>query len=341
MVGRLICGGLWRMADGFSPTVEMLWEANDPVATLQSRFGFDSTDAVVEWVALALRDVWGVRVDSCERIVMSSSNALAWVGTTSGRMIAKWSVASERFARLAALARLTAWLAEEGLPVSAPIPTPTGHVQVEIAGTSFYLQREIADDLLDVGDPHQVRAAGATLARLHEALAMYPEADRFPADAAQSSSLAAQISGWLASVPEHVPPLARETLRQLVADAPPDALPVQLVHGDFRSANVLCAGQEVTAVIDFEEARFDNRIVELGRSAALLGTKFHDWGPVSSEVRVQFLDGYQSVRPLTPIEATWWPAVVLWSSLRRVPPGDDPTGWGSAALAHASELARY
>lgn len=325
------------MADA-SPTLEMLWESIDPGDTLQTRFKFESTDAVVAWVASALGDTWGVRVDSCERIVMSNSNALAWVGTSSGRMVAKWSIAPERFARLAALARLTGWLAEEGLPVSAPVPTSSGHFQVELDGVSLSLQREIAGDLLDASDPHQVWAAGATLSRLHEALAAYPGADRFPVAVASPKSLAARVDRWLNSGPERVPPKARAALRRLVAEAPADELPVQLVHGDFRSANVLFARQEVAAVLDFEEARFDHRIVELGRSAALIGTRFHDWGPVSSEVRSQFLDGYQSVRQLTPIEATWWPVVVLWSSMVMVPSGDDRAGWGSVSLAYISEL---
>ncbi|MCW2854284.1 MAG: aminoglycoside phosphotransferase [Nocardioides sp.] len=189
-----------------------------------------------------------------------------------------------------------------------------------------------------MGRPDQVREAGATLAGLHDALASYPEADRFPAAAAGTESLAAQVAQWLDSAPAHKPQVACDVLRRLVAAAPAAVLPTQLVHGDYRSANVLCDGSEVVAVIDFEEARFDHRIVELGRSAALLGTQFHHWGPVSSEVRSQFLDGYQSVRALTPNEVAWWPITVLWPSLVMVPQGDDHTGWGSAAIAYAHEL---
>ncbi len=53
---------------------------------------------------------------------------------------------------------------------------------------------------------------------------------------------------------------------------------------------------------------------------------------------LQFLDGYQSVRPLTPDEAAWWPVLVLWPSLVMVPSGEDRTGWGSEALAYVGEL---
>jgi homoserine kinase type II len=60
---------------------------------------------------------------------------------------------------------------------------------------------------------------------------------------------------------------------------------------------------------------------------------------VSSEVREGFLAGYRSVSRLTPVEAGWWDILLLWQALAMVPPGDDPTGWGSSALSHLAELA--
>jgi homoserine kinase type II len=326
------------MTRAASPTLEMLWESDEPRDALRDRFGFDDAEQVAGWVSGVLGDVWDVRVVSCERLVMSDANALAWVVTSSGPMIAKWSVAPERFARLAALARLTAWLAEEGLPVSAPVPTSAGDLQVELNGASLGLQRQVPGVLLDVAHDGQVRAAGATLARLHAALARYPGADRVPVPVASADPLATRVAAWLALAPEHVPAVARAALGRLLADAPREELPAHLVHGDFRSANVLCAGDEVAGVLDLEEARVDYPVVELARSAVLLGTRFHDWGPVASEVRSRLLEGYVAVRPLTPQEAAWWPVLVLWDSVRMVPPGADPTGWGAAALAYVDEL---
>lgn len=325
------------MTETNAPKVEMLWEASDPSDALETRFGFRDGAEAYYWVATMLDQQWGVRVDSCERIVISDHNALAWVGTSSGRMVMKWSVAPARFPRLVALAQVTAWLDQRGLPVSAPVATLDGRVQVEADGASLGLQREIDGDILDTNQPRQVRAAGEVLARLHDALAIYPETDRVPGLAAPSTHLADQINGWLDSCPKHVPAAARDTLRRMVADAYPNSLPTQLVHGDYRSANVLCAMPGIAAVIDFEEARFDHRIVELARSAVMLGTRFRDWGPVSPEVRATFLAGYQSMRRLTPAEASWWDALVLWYSLLLVPSGQDPTGWGQSALSQLRE----
>jgi homoserine kinase type II len=328
------------MVESRAPVVEMLWEALDPQHTLGERFGFGDGEAAGRWVADTLGQHWGVRVDTCERILMSDGNALAWVGASSGRLLAKWSVVPERFPQLAETARLTSWLHSRGLPVSAPVPARDGRLQVEVDRVSLGVQQEIAGDLLDTADLDQVRAAGALLARLQDTLAAYPDADQLPALGFASEPLTARIAGWLDSRAGHLPMEARDALRGLVAGAPTDRLAGQLVHFDFRSANILCARGEIVAIIDFEEAQPEHRLVELARAAVLLGTRYHNWGPVPAEVRADFLAGYQSERPLTPAEADWLDILLLWQGLAMVPPGDDPTGWGPSALSQISARLR-
>lgn len=332
------------MVESQAPALEMLWEAHDPRHALDGRFGFSDEESAGRWVAAMLDEHWGVRIDSCERIVMSGGNALAWVDTPSGRLLAKWSVVPERFPRLAETARLTSWLHGRGLPVSAPVPARDGRLQIEVADdgqligravdrVSMGLQREIEGDLLDTADLNEVRAAGVILAQLQDALAAYPHADQIPVLAGTTKPLTARVTDWLDSRADHLPAATRDTLRGLVASAPPDRLPRQLVHFDFRSANILCAGRAVAAIIDFENAQHDHRLVELARAAVLLGTRYRNWGPVPAEVRAEFLNGYQSQRPLTPAEAGWLNILVLWQTMAMVPPGDDPTGWGPSALS--------
>ena len=293
------------MVESRVPVLEMLWEAHDPHHTLKGRFGFSDARAAGHWIADVLDEHWGVRVNSCERIVMSAGNALAWIGTPSGRLLAKWSVVPERFSRLAEVARLTSWLDGRGLPVSAPVPARNGRLQAEVDGASMGLQQVVEGDLLETADPGQVRVAGAVLARLQDALAAYPHAERIATPTVESQPLAQRVTDWLDTHAEHLPAAARDTLRRQIAIAPPDRLPRQLVHFDFRSANILCADGEITAVLDFEEARYDHPLVELARAMTLLGTRYHNWGPVPVEVHTQFLAGYQTVHPLTPTEAGW------------------------------------
>lgn len=316
-----------------APVVTMLWEPDDPATALSERFGFADAATATDWVSRTVEQHWGVGVGECERIVMSFKNALVWLRTTEGLLLAKWSIAAHRFDRLSALAELTAWLDARGLPVSAPLPVLDGRRQVEVDGVSLSLQRHIHGELLDVTSPDQVRAAGVVLARLHDALSSYPEVERLTKLVPPAATPGARISDWLASDHPRAPQDVVDALRQRLADAPADPLPSQLVHGDFRAANVLVAGKNVTAVLDFEEACCDHRIVDLARSAVLLGTKFHDWGPIPPEVRAAFLDGYQSVCRLSTVEAAWWDTLVLWFSLAMIPDGDDPTGWADAAAA--------
>lgn len=308
----------------------MLWEQDDPATALSERFGFADVTAVVDWVSMTLQHYWQIEVVCCERIVMSFKNALVWIQTPHGRMLVKWSIMTPWFPRLAVLADITAWLDRCGLPVSAPVPTTEGQRQVEVDGVSISLQRHVDGELLEFTDVRQVSAAGVTLARLHDALSSYPDAERVAVLEQQSETLAARITGWLATEHPRAPAAALEVLRRQLAAAPAAALPTQLVHGDFRAANILMTGEDVAAVLDFEEARLDHRIAELARSAVLLGTRYHDWGPVTPAVHAAFLDGYQSVCRLTAAEAAWWDTLVLWFSLAMIPAGDDPTGWGAA-----------
>ncbi|CAN5213273.1 phosphotransferase [soil metagenome] len=321
------------MTQRVQPPVEMLWEADVPELVLAHRFGFSDADSASEWVAATVLEVWGIPVDSCDRIVMSDHNALAWLSCGSESYIAKWSVDPERFARLAALANVTAWLGGAGLPVSAPIAALSGSLQVEVGAVSIALQRHYVGDLLDVSNENEVRAAGVALARLHAALAECPFVDELPQSANGKRQVETRIAGWLDSeLSNSAPESAVQQLRRLVYGGSIEPLQAQLVHGDFRSANLLVANERIAAILDFEEARLDFPIVDLAQAAVLLGTQFRDWAPVSGEVRHWLLTGYQSVRPLIEVELQWWNALVLWFSLMFIPEGEDPTGWRAAAM---------
>lgn len=242
----------------------MLWESADPHTALTERFRFTSTSDVYTWLRGVLAEHWGLTVEACERLVISDANCLAWIIVEDRRMIAKWSMQPRLFGRLAAIARLTGWLGERGIPVSAPRPARDGRVQVEVDGFSIGLQQVIDGDLLDIVDAAQVEAAGEMLARMHAAMASYPE--------------------------------------QIPTDEPP-APGTQLVGNDFRSANILWADGGIVAVLDLEEATYRRRVDDLAQAAVLLGTRYHDWRPTPAEVRAAFVAAYEGVLPLEEDEA--------------------------------------
>lgn len=320
------------------PAVEMLWEGVDPESALRTRFGFGDASAAGTWVRARLEEHWGIQVYACDRIVISGGNALAYVATSSGRVLAKWSVLTERFGRLSALAGLTDWLDGRGLPVSPPVPARDGRLQLELGGVSIGLQRVIKGAHLDVEDLAQVHEAGAVLARLHDELVAYPEADEILGSPGQSVPLKDKVAFSFDVRAERIGAAALDALRSLIRDIPADEPPRQPVHGDYRAANILCDGSKVTAVIDFEEARLDHCIVEATRSAVMLGTLFRDWGPVSGTVHAEFRSGYESVRPLTSVEAAWWDVLILRATLAMVSKEGDPTSWESSAQSQVAAL---
>jgi homoserine kinase type II len=246
-----------------APSPRMLWESTDPIEALARRFRFESPTAVTGWLSEVLAQHWGLALSSCERLVISGGNIMAWITVGERRMIAKWSMYTPLFTRLAAIARLTRWLDERGIPVSAPQPARDGRLQLELDGFSLGLQNVVPGDLLDVTDAAQVEAAGEMLATLHTELAAYPD---------------------------------------VVPTAEPPRSGTQLVGNDFRSANILWARGRISAVLDLEEAWYARRVDDLAKAAAFLGTRYHNWAPTPPDARDAFVAAYQAAHPLPPEE---------------------------------------
>ena len=319
----------------------MLWEAADPDLVLRERFGLDSAGAVESWVRHVLAEHWHEELAGCESVVMSADNALAWCTTGHGPRILKWSVDPTRFDRLADAAALTSWLADHGAPLSAPIRTADGATHVRSEQTSISLQHVVAGDLLDISNHRQVQAAGATLAQLHTLMRRYPHPT--PSLTTPADDLHTQVSTWLAADTPHLPTALKERLAELLPSSPPVGA-LHVVHGDYRAANLILDGDHVKAVLDFEEIHLDHVVSELGRTLVLLGTKFHNWGPIDTDTRRHFLAGYQTISPLTGEHLAWIDALTLWWSLRMVPPtanGDDPWLGAASRMALLGETPRH
>lgn len=258
----------------------MLWESTDPHEALTKRFGFRDVSNAAEWVAETLDQHWDLDLTRCGRLVISDHNVIAWIEVGGRHLVMKWSAIPNRFKHLNDAARLVAWLDTEGLPVAAPLPASDGGPLVELSNDSKGSVRSrlplrgsrflvgllpvVAGELLSVEDPRQVEDAGRMLATLHETLAAYPGR---PAGRGRRDR-------------------------------------TQLVHNDFRSANLLHDGDKICAVLDFEEIKHDTRAADIGKSAVLLATRYRDWGPTSNDVRDTYVEAYNdhANEPLTTAE---------------------------------------
>jgi Ser/Thr protein kinase RdoA (MazF antagonist) len=271
--------------------LSMLWERVEPEQALRERFGFDGFEAVGAWVHGVLAEVWGIEVAGTGRMVISGPNAIVWVETDRGPLVVKWSLVRELFAPLEASARLLRVLDERGVPVAAPLHSIDGRERVVIEGPigelSVAVLPEIAGDWLDITDEDAVHAAGVCLAELHHALSGY-EDDRLP-----TTNPRAEIG---------LPPVEDD--------------PLQLVHNDFRAANILTQGPKIVGVLDFDEIAWGHRVEDLGYASVYLATRFTGWGPTPPDVRRTLRAGYESVRPLSAAEQERYDVLVQWHEQR-------------------------
>lgn len=310
----------------------MLWEDTDPTAALQERFGLTGFDGAARWLTATLQHGWGVRVSDVERILVSDSNALAWVRTDTAVLVIKVASRAEAFARLDAIADLLGSLTACGLPVAAPLPDQEGrrrHIVETDRALSAAVHPRVDGDLLDVADLVAVHATGELVGRLHVALAEVDPAPFAGGPREILGDLRTHVIGTLSRLPQARAPHAFARLTDLLGTLPDIEVPPRLGHGDIRGANVLVRDHRVAAVLDFDELSIRHRSVEISLGAVLLATGFRRWPPAPPVAQDAFLRGYESVVTLTDAERGWCEALRLWFGLRQIR-GDDPEGWAAA-----------
>lgn len=303
----------------FPSGLSMLWESVDAKEALRSRFGFADFEGGVAWLATTLLDRWSLTVRRCERILISDQNAIAWVEAAESPqgLICKWSRAETSFAKLAATTDLITSLAEHGVPVATPMLTQTGEGREVVAGPSGPLpvsvQPAVDGAPLDLNDGSAVREAGVQLARLHLAMAGLSDSPARLAAGTPQLDLHARVGGWMAGSAR--PTESDDWLRRELSVLPPlDVLP-QLVHNDYRSANLVTSGSTINAILDFDEVAWDYCVSDLAHTGVYLETLFRDWGPTLPEARRLLLEGYQAVRALTGAEREWFEFLTRWFSV--------------------------
>ncbi|WP_032401734.1 phosphotransferase enzyme family protein [Rhodococcoides fascians] len=312
--------------------VSMLWETSiDPSTALRERFGFEGVDDVEAWVSVSLAEHWQIAVARCTRIVVSDHNAIVWAETDQGPVVVKWSYGEFRFPALDASTSLLRALGEQGVPVAVPISLVGGHERVVIDAPAGALSVTVLPVLtgqwLDTADDIAVRSAGASLALVHRALSDLGS-DAWPSPHGEVH-VKKRIENWLSDRDRGFAPDASRRLGESLADLPELDESVQLVHNDFRAANILTENSRVVGILDFDEVRTDPAVLDLAKASVYLGTRFTEWRPIPASVRRSFRAGYEQVRPLSSAAAQWFDVLVLWHSLAAVSDENDSAGWVS------------
>lgn len=79
------------------------------------------------------------------------------------------------------------------------------------------------------------------------------------------------------------------------------SLPVGLLHGDLFLDNTLFDGDQMVAILDFEEGCYDTLLIDVGMT--LIGCCYTPENRLNLEAAQRFLDAYNALRPLT--ESEW------------------------------------
>ena len=74
-------------------------------------------------------------------------------------------------------------------------------------------------------------------------------------------------------------------------------LPMGLLHGDLFLDNTLFDGDQMVAILDFEEGCYDTLLIDLGMT--LIGCCYTPEDRLNLEAAERFLDAYNALRPLT------------------------------------------
>jgi Ser/Thr protein kinase RdoA (MazF antagonist) len=246
-------------------------------------------------------------------------------------------------AQLAAEHAFAGYLGGQGIPVPAVRRAVDGRTCVRLGDFVYEVHAVAAgaDDYRDAMSwtpfrhPGHARAAGAMLARLHLAAAGFARPARPPAVLMNSAAVitAADPLAAVAAIAGRRPGLAsylagRAWRAELARDVLPAIgraasrlaiLPPGWGHGDWHPSNLTWygtgPGAQVAMVLDFGLA---NRTFAVHDLAVALERSAFGWldladcGRASADLAAigALLDGYQSVRPLTPAEAAALPEVL-------------------------------
>lgn len=203
-------------------------------------------------------------------------------------------------------------LADADLPFRVPRPLPdlrgdTVALDIDTARQCALFER-IPGETLDAADTASVARVAQAFARLDVALGAIERTDLpSPAFAGDLRAMHPAITD-LSQLDHLVGSQAREMVDRAAEMAGPiyASLPMQLIHGDFGSGNVLVRAGRVRGIVDFEYAGRDVRAMELAAGLSSVIVR-----PMEDGLWRPLLRGYLETLRLDPTELAALPALAV------------------------------
>lgn len=164
--------------------------------------------------------------------------------------------------------------------------------------------------------PEQARAVGKTLAQLHLVSGDFELSRANTMGFSDNLAVLEQCGdAGLASIHADLPKILGPARDAAALDM--SELPRANVHADLFPDNVLMLGDKVTGLIDFYFACTDTMALDLATTHAAWSFDSAT-GAYDAECGRALIQGYESVRPLTPAERTMLPEIAKGAALRFV-----------------------
>jgi Ser/Thr protein kinase RdoA (MazF antagonist) len=214
--------------------------------------------------------------------------------------------------------RIQETLAERAFPLPALISTREGKT-ILVLSDGVYEMFEFVDGVGYDASPQATRSAGRTLALYHSLLADFRSTFRLPTGSyhgADSVRQAVHTTVGALPLPSRPPPEVITTTAQWLAEsyrfcgeqadhAGLRSWNEQIVHGDWHPGNMLFRDQVVAAVVDYDAARLQQRVIDLANGALQFsivggGDDTTVWPDQVDLPRfAAFMAGYAEVSPLS------------------------------------------
>jgi homoserine kinase type II len=205
-------------------------------------------------------------------------------------------------------------LAANGCPVPRTIHDRAGASSRMVHGKAVALIEFLPGVSVGHPTPQQAHSVGRVLAEMHATAQDFAGSRANDLDPYASARVLAEcgeadLAGIDPALPAMIP------IAQEVAENWPGDLPQSIIHSDLFPDNVLMLGDTVSALIDFYFACNDAMAYDLAvtHAAWSFSGDGQDYRP---EVGEALLDGYESVRPLSPPERDALPLLAQGAALR-------------------------
>ncbi len=209
-------------------------------------------------------------------------------------------------------------LAARGFPLPGLIPTRESKTILVLDSNVYEMFHYVIGGGYD-GSSQATCSAGRTLALYHQLLADFRSDFRPPSGSYHDAdSIHQAVRTTVSSLPlAHRPPAEVVTATaqwlaesyhlcgQQAEDAGLDAWPEQIVHGDWHPGNMLFRDRAVVAVVDYDAARLQRRVIDLANGALQFsiiggGDDTRVWPDQVDLPRFhQFMKGYAEIGPVS------------------------------------------